>query len=247
MPSETVSVRAPRPPSPPFDTSSSTPMRMPWPIGRDFGARGPTAALLRSRILARASALLLARRQLLVGGGRAHAEAPSAAARHGSRSDLVLTDHADCRIPEPQAHALPPGDCTLRIPKDSAPAGVVPSAARGGSSGLAPASTIRASNDFDGRRRTSSTLSGAHGARNRRDHGGLHTFKVCCRVVRGFALSNETALTVLRDWNLRCQPPWSEHELRDKINRARRYGREPIGSLCGGHVGVGRSAGQVSA
>jgi hypothetical protein len=36
---------------------------------------------------------------------------------------------------------------------------------------------------------------------------------------------------LLADWNARCEPPWSEHELMDKIRRARRYGREPIGGL----------------
>lgn len=64
-------------------------------------------------------------------------------------------------------------------------------------------------------------------------HGDLHTFKVCCRVVRGFALTDEEALTILTDWNLRCQPPWTEHDLRDKIARARRYGSEEVGGLCG--------------
>jgi len=62
-------------------------------------------------------------------------------------------------------------------------------------------------------------------------HGDLHTFRVCCRVVRGFALDDDDALTALRGWNSRCAPPWNERELRDKINRARRYGREQIGGL----------------
>jgi hypothetical protein len=60
-------------------------------------------------------------------------------------------------------------------------------------------------------------------------HGDLHTFRVCCRLVRGFALSDEEALAVLADWNARCQPPWSDRELRDKCSSARRSGREPIG------------------
>ena len=62
-------------------------------------------------------------------------------------------------------------------------------------------------------------------------HGDLHTFRVCCRLVRGFALEDSEALILLADWNTRCEPPWSEHELMDKIRRARRYGREPIGGL----------------
>ena len=62
-------------------------------------------------------------------------------------------------------------------------------------------------------------------------HGDLHTFRVCCRLVRGFALDDDEALTVLATWNARCQPPWTDAELRDKLRRARQYGREPIGGL----------------
>jgi hypothetical protein len=62
-------------------------------------------------------------------------------------------------------------------------------------------------------------------------HGDLHTFRVCCRLVRGFALSDSEALTLLAEWNARCQPSWSERELLDKLRRARRYGREPVGGL----------------
>jgi hypothetical protein len=62
-------------------------------------------------------------------------------------------------------------------------------------------------------------------------HGDLHTFRVCCRLVRGFALEDDEAFTVLATWNARCQPPWSDLELRDKLRGARRYGREAIGGL----------------
>lgn len=62
-------------------------------------------------------------------------------------------------------------------------------------------------------------------------HGDLHTFRVCCRLVRGFALSDHEALDLLTVWNVRCQPPWSERELAIKVARARRYGREPVGGL----------------
>jgi hypothetical protein len=65
-------------------------------------------------------------------------------------------------------------------------------------------------------------------------HGDLHTFRVCCRLVRGFALSDEDALNLLHHWNRRCEPPWSERELIEKLSRARRYGREPIGGLLQG-------------
>jgi hypothetical protein len=62
-------------------------------------------------------------------------------------------------------------------------------------------------------------------------HGDVHTFRVCCRIIRGFALDIDEALQVLAEWNARCQPPWSEAELLDKLRRAARYGREPVGGL----------------
>ena len=62
-------------------------------------------------------------------------------------------------------------------------------------------------------------------------HGDVQTFRVCCRLVRGFALSDEDALEILAEWNAQCQPPWSEHELRAKLRHARRYGREPVAGL----------------
>jgi DNA primase RepB-like protein len=62
-------------------------------------------------------------------------------------------------------------------------------------------------------------------------HGDLHTFRTCCRIVRGFALDDDDAIAVLAEWNARCQPPWTERELREKIRSARRNGREPIGGM----------------
>ena len=67
-------------------------------------------------------------------------------------------------------------------------------------------------------------------------HGDLHTFRICCRVVRGFDLWDDEALEVLSDWNARCQPPWSERELMNKLQNARTYGREPIGGLLVPHA-----------
>lgn len=65
------------------------------------------------------------------------------------------------------------------------------------------------------------------------DHGDATTFRVCCRLVRGFALNDDDALGVISDWNASCDPPWSEVELRAKLASARQYGREPVGGLLG--------------
>ena len=62
-------------------------------------------------------------------------------------------------------------------------------------------------------------------------HGDVHTFRVCCRLTRGFALDEDQALHALSEWNARCEPPWSTSELLDKLRRAARYGREPVGGL----------------
>jgi DNA primase RepB-like protein len=62
-------------------------------------------------------------------------------------------------------------------------------------------------------------------------HGDLHTFRVCCRLARGFALDDEQALAVLSEWNERCEPRWTTGELIDKLRRAAQYGREPVGGL----------------
>lgn len=63
------------------------------------------------------------------------------------------------------------------------------------------------------------------------NHGDLRTFRICCRVVRGFDLSDDEAISVLQTWNARCEPPWPERQLLEKVQNARRYGREPYGGL----------------
>jgi hypothetical protein len=62
-------------------------------------------------------------------------------------------------------------------------------------------------------------------------HGDAATFRVCCRLVRGFALDDVDALAAISDWNQACSPPWPEGELLGKLRSARRYGREPVGRL----------------
>lgn len=50
--------------------------------------------------------------------------------------------------------------------------------------------------------------------------GHNQTFTVACKLVNGFALSESEAYAFLSEWNQRCQPPWSEHQLIHKIRSA---------------------------
>lgn len=50
--------------------------------------------------------------------------------------------------------------------------------------------------------------------------GHNQTFSVACRLVLGFELGEADALSVMREYNARCQPPWTEKELMHKIKSA---------------------------
>jgi hypothetical protein len=52
-------------------------------------------------------------------------------------------------------------------------------------------------------------------------HGSDVTFHAACALVR-FGLPDGEAMALLRDYNARCQPPWTEKELAHKLNSARR-------------------------
>lgn len=52
------------------------------------------------------------------------------------------------------------------------------------------------------------------------------TFRAACVLILGFALSNDEAFSVLAEWNTGCQPPWSERELRHKIDDANKQAGE---------------------
>jgi hypothetical protein len=119
---------------------------------------------------------------------------------------LVSVEYRDCtRVYQPADFPKPPPPPVVAVPNLLRPAGNALDRARKYVAAIPPA------------------ISG--------QHGDVQTFRICCRVARGFALDDDEALAVLRDWNSRCQPPWSERELMDKLSRARRYGREPIGCL----------------
>ena len=62
------------------------------------------------------------------------------------------------------------------------------------------------------------------------DGGDQHTYNTCCSVVIGYDLTVDEACAVLRDWNTRCEPPWSDVELRAKVSNAERYGEQTRGN-----------------
>jgi hypothetical protein len=51
-------------------------------------------------------------------------------------------------------------------------------------------------------------------------HGHNRTFLVALALVQGFALDQEEALPFLLEYNLRCQPPWNEADLKHKLANA---------------------------
>jgi len=71
-----------------------------------------------------------------------------------------------------------------------------------------------------------------------KQEGHKATFKVACILVRGFALGAPDALSVLREWNQSCQPPWSEAELQHKVTSASQAkSTKPDGYLLEGKRG----------
>lgn len=53
--------------------------------------------------------------------------------------------------------------------------------------------------------------------------GHSRTFAVACALVKGFGLSGDPALSLLREWNAtHCEPAWTERELAHKIESAGR-------------------------
>ena len=61
--------------------------------------------------------------------------------------------------------------------------------------------------------------------------GRTTTFLTAQRLVRGFALNNEDAFALMSEWNQRCVPPWSDRDLRTKIEEAASKGRFAEGDL----------------
>ena len=64
--------------------------------------------------------------------------------------------------------------------------------------------------------------------------GSDQTYSLACSLVNGFALDENTALTILREWNAGCKPPWKERDLRHKVSDALKENHtKPRGHLLG--------------
>lgn len=73
--------------------------------------------------------------------------------------------------------------------------------------------------------------------------GDNHAYVVACRLIKGFALQDDQAFELMAEWNLKCNPPWSDRELLDKIRHARRYGTGDTGALLAkGNASTGFSS-----
>lgn len=71
-------------------------------------------------------------------------------------------------------------------------------------------------NIFDRARQYVSKIPGAISG----DHGHDQTFHVACVLVNGFALSESDATSIMREYNLRCSPPWDDSDLERKVREA---------------------------
>jgi hypothetical protein len=74
--------------------------------------------------------------------------------------------------------------------------------------------------------------------------GHTQTFSVACALVNGFALGEEGAFVWMLYYNRKCEPPWSEAELRHKIRSAiGRVHNRPRGYLLQDEDGTTSAAG----
>jgi hypothetical protein len=65
--------------------------------------------------------------------------------------------------------------------------------------------------------------------------GHIQTLKIATQLVIGFALGVDGAMPYLREYNRKCEPPWSEKELLHKAEEAdkNKLGREPGAKIYG--------------
>jgi hypothetical protein len=65
-------------------------------------------------------------------------------------------------------------------------------------------------------------------------HGHDAAWHVAVVLIRGFKLTAEEAWPIFLEFNTRCQPPWSEKELRHKLEDAENKARLPWGYIVNG-------------
>lgn len=63
-----------------------------------------------------------------------------------------------------------------------------------------------------------------HGPAIEGSGGDLHTFKAAAWLVRDLGLDDATSILLLQEWNATCVPPWTDSELRKKIQSAHNSG-----------------------
>lgn len=61
--------------------------------------------------------------------------------------------------------------------------------------------------------------------------GDNATYVLACRLVRGFNLTDDEALDLLRVWNQGCTPSWPDTDLLAKVKHARAYGTGEFGGI----------------
>jgi len=66
-------------------------------------------------------------------------------------------------------------------------------------------------------------------------NGHSMLLSVASKLVRGFLLDPNIALTLLKDhYNPRCEPPWTDKELAHKVQEALKCSTQPLGGMLGG-------------
>lgn len=89
---------------------------------------------------------------------------------------------------------------------------------------------IQEPDDSDWNRRRAWTILTEFGPALEGEGGDLHTYEAAA-LCRDLGLSEEGAFSILARWNEHCQPPWSDDELKVKIDNAYSYAKNPMGCL----------------
>jgi hypothetical protein len=130
--------------------------------------------------------------------------------------------------------ALPPisslEECIARLPKQVEPAERLPVPGP-----ETPARRPRTKKAEDVRRQAQQWIRACRPAIEGQggNQGEKQAFGVAIGLVKGFLLPMHEALELMREWNATCRPPFSEAELRHKIEDA---GRAPDKQVAGWHL-----------